>query len=181
MMKKNKKNKTQSNLDFKFMSFFFKIRDKFHSPMEKINKAEIKTGNYVLDYGCGPGSYTIAAAKIVGISGKVYAADIHPLAMKKVKKKALKKNLENIETIKTDYKTGLKENSIDFVICFDVMHAINDQESILREFHRVLKPNARLSFDDHHLEENELISLITSQGLFELEKKKDKQFNFKKI
>ncbi|GAH01414.1 unnamed protein product, partial [marine sediment metagenome] len=31
-----KKNKKQSNIDFRFMLFFFKIRDKFHPPIEKI-------------------------------------------------------------------------------------------------------------------------------------------------
>lgn len=69
------------------MSVLFKIRDKFYSPIEKIRKTNIKQGDFVLDYGCGPGSYTVAAAEVVGSNGKVFAADIHPLALVKVKKK----------------------------------------------------------------------------------------------
>ena len=77
--------KSQSSLDFRFMSFFFKILDFFKSPMKKVDKAEVKSGDFVLDYGCGPGSYTFAASEKVGSNGKIYAADIHPLAIDKVK------------------------------------------------------------------------------------------------
>ena len=176
----HKNGKKQSNMDFKFMTFFFRIRDFFKPPIGKIKKAGITDGNVVLDYGCGPGSYTISAAKTVTPNGKVYAADINPLAIKAVKKKALKYDLKNIETIITDCNTGLDNNSVDVVFCFDVMHAIEDKESILKEFHRVLKPKGTFSFDDHHSEESEIESLVTSNGLFSLVEKKEKQFNFTK-
>jgi ubiquinone/menaquinone biosynthesis C-methylase UbiE len=175
------KNKKQSNLDFKFMAFFFKIRDKFHPPIEKIKKANLQQGNVILDYGCGSGSYTIAAAGEVGSNGKVFAADIHPLALEKVRKRARKSGFTNIETIQTDCATGLEDESIDVVICFDVFHDIIDKDSMLKEFHRVLKPNSILSFDDHHMEEEEILDLISSDGLFELSEKQDKQYNFAKV
>ncbi len=54
----------------------------------------IKPGTHVLDYGCGPGNYTIVAAELVGPSGKVYAVDIHPLAIREVQNKADIKGLK---------------------------------------------------------------------------------------
>ncbi|MFX1377412.1 MAG: class I SAM-dependent methyltransferase [Promethearchaeota archaeon] len=179
MTRKNDHHK-QSNIDFKFMSFFFKIRDTFHPPQKKIDKADIKTGDIVLDYGCGPGSYTLAASDVVGPSGKIFAVDINPLAIKKVKEKAGRKGVENIETIMTDCDTGLDNESIDVIFCFDVLHDIGNKECILNEFYRLLKTNARLSFNDHHMKEEEIISLIRNKGLFELEEKKGKTYNFKK-
>ncbi|MFX1310686.1 MAG: class I SAM-dependent methyltransferase [Promethearchaeota archaeon] len=176
-----KKNKKQSNIDFRFMSFFFKVRDVFHPPIEKIRKANIKQGDIVLDYGCGSGSYTIAAAEVIKPNGKVIAADIHPLALQKVSKKSEKSGYNNIETIQTDCATGLDNESIDVVICFDVIHDIPNKYNILKEFHRVLKHTSTLSFDDHHLKENEIIDFITSEGLFKLSEKNDKQFNFIKV
>jgi ubiquinone/menaquinone biosynthesis C-methylase UbiE len=173
--------KSQSSLDFRFMSFFFKIRDFFKSPMKKVDKAEVKSGEFVLDYGCGPGSYTFAAAEKVGSQGKIFAADIHPLAIKKVKKKVLKKGLKNILVIETDCKTDIDDNFIDVIMCFDVLHDIKDKECILKEFHRVLKQDSRLSFDDHHMNENEIIKMITAQGLFQLVEKKEKFYIFSKI
>ncbi len=176
-----KKNKKQSNIDFRFMAFFFNIRDKFHPPIEKIRKANVKQGEIVLDYGCGSGSYTIAALEKIGPNGKVIAVDIHPLALKKVRKRGEKRGYTNIETIQTDCATGLDDGVIDKIICFDVFHAIPNKNDILKEFHRVLKPNSILSFDDHHMNEHEIIDFITSKGLFKLAEKKDEQYNFIKI
>ena len=173
-----KKNKKQSNLDFRCMSFFFKIRDKFHPPIKKIKKADIKQGETVLDYGCGSGSYSIAAAEEIGPMGKIIAADIHPLAIQKIRKKLEKNDYTNIETIQTDCATSLDNESIDKIICFDVLHNISNKDEILKEFHRVLKPNSTLSFDDHHMNEDKIIENITSKGLFKLVEKKDKQYNF---
>ena len=176
-----KKNKSQSNIDFRFMAFFFKIRDIFNHPIEKIRKANIKQGDIVLDYGCGSGSYTIVAAEEVSSLGNVIAADIHPFALKMVNKKAEKKSYSNITTVQTDCDTGIAKESVDVVICFDVIHDIPHKYDILKEFHRVLKPNSTLSFDDHHLNENEIIEFITSEGLFKLSEKKGKQYNFIKV
>ena len=155
-----KMEKKQSSLDFRFMSFLMRIRDFFNPPIKKIEKAGIKEGYFVLDYGCGPGSYSIAAAKTVGPNGKVISADINSLAIEKVKFKAQKNNLNNIEMIKTDCKTGIDDNSIDVVICFDTLHALKNITSNIKEFHRVLKPNGVLSVDDHHSKEDEIISKI---------------------
>jgi ubiquinone/menaquinone biosynthesis C-methylase UbiE len=173
-----RKNKPQSNLDFKMMSLCFAIRDKFKDPRIKIEKTGIKSGDKALDYGCGPGSYSLAAADVVGPSGKIYAADIHPLAIKKVKKKAKKKGFSNIETILTNCGTGLGEKCLDLIICFDSLHAFENLEQNLIEFHRVLKQNGMLSVDDHHYEENEIISKIEDIGFFKFLYNKDNVLNF---
>ncbi len=175
------KNKNQSSLDFKMMSFFFSIRDILKSPMIKVNNAGIKQGDIVLDYGCGPGGYTIAAANVLKDKGKVYAADINKLAIEKVEKLAEKKNLNNIETILTECDTGLNDNSIDIIICFDMLHDSKNPKQIIKEFHRILKSNAILSFDDHHSNEEEINFNLTSDGLFELIEKIGNQYNFKKV
>ena len=177
---KKRKDKSQSNLDFKVMSFCFSIRDKFKDPMNKIEKANIKSNDYVLDYGCGPGSYALIAADVVGPSGKVFAADIHPLAIKKVHKEASRKGLKNIETILTNCKTGLDDNSMNVVICFDTLHALGNIKEHIEEFYRVLRPNGVLSVDDHHYEEHEIISKIQGNGNFKLLEKKEKILNFVK-
>ena len=172
------KDKSKSNWDFKLMAFFFKIRDFFKSPRKKVDKLDLSLGDKVLDYGCGIGSYTLEAAKIVGSEGKVYAADIHPLAIKKVKKRAKKEGLKNIETILTDLDTGLPENSINMVICFDLLHDIPYKSKLLKEFHRVMKKNAVLAFDDHHIEEHEIIETLSAENLFTLNQKKGEQYFF---
>ena len=121
------------------MSFIFKFRDLLVPPEQTLKEIEIKQGYKILDYGCGPGSYTLAAAKLVGSSGKVYAADVHPLAIKKVFRKASRKAYTNVETIQTCCETGLDDESIDVALLFDILHGLSEPESILKELHRVLK------------------------------------------
>lgn len=176
-----KKNKPQSSLDFKFMAFFFKIRDIFNPPIEKIRNTSVQERDHVLDYGCGPGSYAIAAARQVGPNGKIYTADINPNALKMVKKKALKQGLNNIETIQTDCNTGLGDKSMDVILCFDMLHDVPNKDELIREFHRVLKQGKTLSLDDHHSEEKEIVEFMTSAGLFKLSEKKGEQYNFIKV
>lgn len=171
-------NKPISNLDFKIMSFGYKFRDFFNPPANVLKEIEINPGYYILDYGCGPGSYSIAAAKMVGKSGKVYALDINPLAIRQVKSISLKAKLKNIKTISSDCKTGLSEGNIDIIILYDVFHDLSNPDEVLKELYRVLKPTGILSFSDHHMDENEILSKIGKKKLFNLYKKNKKTYSF---
>ncbi|MEM2904723.1 MAG: methyltransferase domain-containing protein [Candidatus Bathyarchaeia archaeon] len=59
----------------------------------------VKVGDVVLDFGCGSGTYTIAAAKLVGMTGRVYALDINSRALDTVESKARQEGLKNIVRI----------------------------------------------------------------------------------
>jgi ubiquinone/menaquinone biosynthesis C-methylase UbiE len=167
-----------ASLDFRITAFTFKIRDFLRPRRDIVKEVGIKEGFRVLDYGCGPGSYVPAVAELVGKSGKIYALDINPLAIKMVKKIAVKKQLPNVETILSDCHTGLPDDSIDVALLYDTFHDLVDQNMVLRELHRVLKPNGILSFSDHHMEENGIISKLTNVGLFRLLRKGERTFSF---
>lgn len=169
-----------SNFYFRFMSLGYIFRDLGHPPKDKVKEAGIKPGFCILDYGCGPGSYTIAAAELVGESGKVYALDIHPLAIQSVHNRVLKKGLTNVETIHSDCKTGLTDCTVDVILLYDIFHTLSDPDGVLQELHRVLKENALLSFSDHRMEEDEILSAITKKGLFRLSKKGERTYTFLK-
>lgn len=169
---------TMSDFHFKLMSFGFKFRD-FFKPRENIlEQAGIKPGFYVLDYGCGPGSYLTAAAELVGKSGKIYALDIHPLAIQKVNTIAAKKRLSNVVTINSDCKTGLPDNSIDLVLLYDTFHSLSDPNRVLEELHRILKTGGILSFSDHHMNENEILHAVINGGLFKFFEEGKEIYNF---
>jgi len=82
-------------------------------------------------------------AKLVGESGKIYALDIHPLAIQKVKDIASKKQLRNVETILSDCQTGLPDNSLDAVLLYDAFHHLSDPDLVLNEIHRLLRKGQR--------------------------------------
>jgi len=163
------------------MSFGYKFRDFFLPRKNVLKEAGIKPGFHVLDYGCGPGSYIIATAELVGKSGKIYALDIHPLAIQMVQSIATKKQLTNVETICSDCKTGLPDKSIDVALLYDTLHGLSEPNEVLAELHRVLKPNGILSFSDHHMKESEIISKMTDKGLFRLSRKGERLYNFSKV
>jgi len=56
--------------------------------IEILQRIGIKSGQSVLDFGCGSGTYTIPVAKIVGKQGKVYALDKDKNELDNLMKKA---------------------------------------------------------------------------------------------
>ena len=172
--------KPMPNLGFRFMSLAFKVRDFLLPRKYVLDEVGIKPGFHILDYGCGPGSYTEIAAELVGPTGKVYALDIHPLAVERVQSTASKKRLSAIETICSDCLSGLEHNSIDVVLLYDTFHHLSAPDLVLEELHRVLKHDGTLSFSDHHMSEDKLLSQVTAKGLFKLSKKGKKTYIFLK-
>jgi len=168
------------NLGFKFMSLAFKLRDFLLPRKDVLEEVGIKPGFHILDYGCGPGGYSAIVAELVGPTGKVYALDIHPLATQRVQSVASKRKLTNIETICSDCATGLENSSMDVVLLYDTFHHLSDPNSVLEELHRVLKPDGILSFSDHHMKEDKILSKVTYKGLFKLSRKGKRTYSFLK-
>ena len=173
--------KPMSNLDFKLMSLMLKVRDFFLPRMDLLKEAGIEPGFCVLDYGCGPGSYIVPLAELVGSSGKIHALDIHPLADKEVRKIAARKAIANVKTINSDCNTGFPDNSMDVVLLYDIFHDLSQPDDVLRELHRVLRPAGTLSFSDHHMKEQDILARVTNTGLFKLLKKGKKTYSFSKV
>jgi len=148
--------------------------------MNVLKEVDIKPGFQVLDYGCGPGGYVTPLAELVGESGKIYALDIHPLAVQAVQRIASKKQLTNTETILSDCETGLPDNSVDVILLYDTFHALSDPNGVLAELHRVLKPDGTLSFSDHHMREHEIVSKVTHRGLFRLSRRSKRTYSLLK-
>ncbi len=98
----------------------------------------------VADFGCGYGTFTIPAAKI--IAGKIYAFDIEPEMIEVVKRKAKMLNLGNVEAIIRDFMSegsGLRADSVDYVFLFNVLH-LEKPESLLNESYRILKHGGKI-------------------------------------
>jgi len=148
--------------------------------MNVLKEVGIRKGFHVLDYGCGPGSYIKPLAELVGESGKIYALDIHPLAIRAVQRIASRKRLANVNTIISSCQTGLHTSSIDVILLYDILHHLNNLNTVLEELHRILKPEGILSVSDHHLKHDEIVSKITNKGLFTLSVKGSRTYSFSK-
>ena len=81
------------------MALEFHLRDLIQPPRKILKEIGIGPGMSVLDFGCGPGSFSLAASHLVGPEGLVYALDINPIAVEFVKKVVARKSIKNIQTI----------------------------------------------------------------------------------
>ena len=98
----------------------------------------------VVDFGCGYGTFTIPAARIIG--GKIFAIDIEPEMIKIVERKAKEKNLNNMVPILRDLMSegsGLEDLSVDYVMLFNILHA-EKPENLLKEAFRILRLGGRI-------------------------------------
>jgi ubiquinone/menaquinone biosynthesis C-methylase UbiE len=154
-----------------------RFRRWFQNP-KKILKPYIKEGMTVLDFGCGPGYFTIELAQMVGESGKVIAVDLQEGMLQKLKDKTNGTELETriilhkCEENKIDY----KEN-VDFVLAFYVVHEIPNQQGLFEELQTIIKPNGKLFIVEppFHVSKNafaETITKATKAGFTEVEKPK---------
>ena len=162
-----KQKRIESDFAFKLMALGYKLRDLFQNPRRSLERARLEKGMSVVDYGCGPGSFTIPAAELVGHDGKVFAVDIHPLAISAVQRKASQKGLQNVEPIMAKgYDTGIQDSSIDRVLLIDTIHLIEDPDALFREIHRMLKPDGLLFMEKGHMAMPEQKEILTKTGLF---------------
>jgi len=126
---------------------------------EVLEKVGIQRGQIVLDFGCGSGTYTVPAAKMVGNQGKVYAADKDRKVLDELRQRAESADLPNIVRVNTSegLRVELPDESIDVVLLFDVFHSYyfpqpNDRMELLDEVYRILKPSGLLSVYPKHME-----------------------------
>jgi len=172
--------KPMPNIAFRLMAFFLALHRRFVDVRKPMERAGIKEGQTVLDFGCGPGFYTIAAARMVGAKGKVYSLDIQPLAVRSVEKKAKKAGLTNITTILSDRDTRLPDQSIDIALAYDMIHMVKDKQALARELHRVLKPNGVLSVIVGHVNVEDVLKVLEQDGLFSVRDRQGRLINLNK-
>ena len=171
--------KPMPNVAFRGMAFALRLMEPFKRSRERLIGAGLEKGQVVLEYGCGIGSYTIPAAQIVGDEGTVYALDIHPLAITTVKRRAAKENLTNIKTILSDRDTGLPDESVDVVLLYDTLHLVGDQQALLEELHRVLKPGGFLSADHMHTDKEDFLETMQAENRFSCQSQSGEGFPLK--
>ena len=98
----------------------------------------------IVEVGCGYGTFTIPVSKV--INGKLFAFDVDNEMIVSTRKKIELKNIKNVELIERDIlknTTGLANNSVDYVMLFNILHHEKPEE-ILDETYRILKQGGKL-------------------------------------
>ncbi|MBN1224197.1 MAG: methyltransferase domain-containing protein [Candidatus Aminicenantes bacterium] len=170
----------KSDIHFRLMCLTLRLRDVFIPPLKVLEEAGIKQGDSVLDFGCGPGSFSLAAAALVGEKGTVFSLDVHPRAIKTVNRRSAHRGHTNIVPVFTEGETGLSDESLNAILVYDVFHELEEPEKNLKEWNRILRDDGVLSFSDLHIKEAEILSKVTQGNYFKLDKKGKKTYTFRK-
>jgi cyclopropane fatty-acyl-phospholipid synthase-like methyltransferase len=159
-----------SDLAFRLMIAVFRLLDTFFPYIDRrVRSFGLAPGMTVVDYGCGPGRYSLRFARLVGESGKVYAVDIHELAVEAVRRLRAQHGLANLEAVLArGYDTGLPPALADRVCAIDMFFSVRDPGAFLAEIDRLLKPEGLLLLDDGHQSRAATRAKLAASGRFEV-------------
>ena len=119
-------------------------RDDFHSRISRL--ADVGAGQHVLDLGCGNGNGLDALLSAVGPTGRVIALDRDAASLARAAERT-----GPLATVEADFTAPLplEQQSVDRVICQNVIECVTDRLGLLREIHRVLRHGGRALVGHH--------------------------------
>ena len=140
----------------KLLNFLFKpagwlmehrLRHWLMPPKKTLAGAGINSGQTVLEVGCGTGFFTLAAAEMIGESGKLIAMEPLSDYARRVRKKIQDTGLNKVEVLQRDaLDTRLDPASVDLVLLFGVLpYPTLPLDKLLPEMHRVMTEDGILA------------------------------------
>ena len=128
-------------------------REDLEKPEVVINAMGLKDGDVVADLGAGTGFYTRRLARAVAPSGKVWANDIQPEMLERLKELAEKDGIANVVTVVgTETDPKLPAGTFDWILLVDVYHEFQQPEPMLAKIREALKPDGRVALVEYRAE-----------------------------
>jgi ubiquinone/menaquinone biosynthesis C-methylase UbiE len=121
------------------------IRRTWYNPETILNDAGLTPNMVFMDIGCGDGFFSILSAEVVGPKGRIYALDIDPSAIERLKRQASNRGLCNISaTVGAAEDTMFCRKCADIIFFGMVLHDFNDPFKVLSNAMQMLKPNGHV-------------------------------------
>lgn len=129
-------------------------RESEEAPDQALDAIGIRAGMIVADVGAGTGYMSLRMARRVGATGKVYANDLQPEMLQKLRAKSKAEKLSNVETVQgTVSDPKLPPNTMDLVLLVDVYHEFSEPQAMLDKIRESLKPDGRLVLLEYRKED----------------------------
>ena len=110
---------------------------------------DLKPGSAVAEIGAGSGSVALAAAEDVGPSGHVYATEIDPVRLQKIRDKVAAAGLGNVTVVEARADdTGLAAGCCDAIYMIGVYHHFTEPLKTDASIFRALRPGGKLAIVD---------------------------------
>ena len=157
-------------------------REQEENPERALDAIGIRLGMIVADIGAGTGYMSLRMAKRVGPAGKVYANDIQPEMLRRLRQKAESAKLTNIETVLgSDVDPKLPAGQLDLVLMVDVYHEFSQPQKMLRRIRNTLKPGGHLVLLEYRKEDPSIPILTVHKMTVEEVKKELEAERFKLV
>ncbi len=119
---------------------------------------DLKQGITFLDVASGWGSYSLAAADIVGKDGQIYAVDLWEEGISSLRKEADSKGIQNLAASVSDVsrRIPVDDDCADVCLMATVLHdlvADKIERQVMKEILRVMKPGGVLAIVEFHKKE----------------------------
>lgn len=172
------RSEVMANWSYHLMRMSWKVTDIFRNPANVLDEFGIETGWTIIDYGCGPGRYLKKASEKVGEQGKVYAVDVHDIAINCAREVAEKNDLSNVFPVKAfEYFVPIPEDSADLIYVLDVFHMVQKPSLFLQELHRLIKPGGSLILEDGHQKREQTLKKVLASKRWKIREENKKHLN----
>jgi arsenite methyltransferase len=109
----------------------------------------IRPGDRVLDIGSGTGTDALIASRLVGPSGTIFALDMTPAMLDKLRGTITAADVGNVSVVEGNAEAiPLPDQSVDVVTSNGVLNLVPDKAAAFRELFRVLRPGGSLQLAD---------------------------------
>jgi predicted methyltransferase len=106
---------------------------------------KLRKGQDVADVGAGTGLFEPLLAEAVGVGGKVYALDISPAFLERLRQRVEQEQLEPVEVRECSARSvELEPLSVDVAFVCDTYHHFEYPQSVLFSLHKAVRPMGRL-------------------------------------
>ncbi len=109
----------------------------------------VEPGDVVADVGAGDGKWAVALAEIVGATGRVFATEVDPNDLKKIRDRVAREKTDNVTVIEGGQRdTGLPEACCDQILLRRVYHHFEEPAPMQESLRRALRPDGLLFIVD---------------------------------
>jgi len=106
---------------------------------------DVEMGETFADVGAGDGRYSVALARTVGESGRIYATEVDPDDLKKIEERVGREKLRNVDVVRgAQEATGLPEACCDGILLRRVYHHFQNPAAMQASMRRALKDGGLL-------------------------------------
>lgn len=128
-----------------------------------IRAAALRSGEVVIDLGCGGGIDTILAARAVAPHGKALGLDMLPEMLEVASRNAAENDVTNIEWLQGELEAiPLPDESVDVAVSNGVVNLSPRKSRVFAETFRILRPGGRFVTADNFVDEDLPPEILTN-------------------